>query len=158
LIGHSCGAHIIASLLLRSPPGEEIPGDDPLAPDVYDSVKGVALAEGIYDLDLLLKAFPDYRDFVQGAFEMSSASFSRFCVNRYKARNGITTQWLIVHSPGDTLVDLPQADAMYHHLRSEYLTIGSDPNKIERDFVTLTGGHDEILTGPEFVRLIKGMI
>jgi len=150
---------MISSLLLRPPPGEDTAGDDPVAPDVYDSVKGVALAEGIYDLDLLLKTFPDYRGFVQGAFDnIDTASFSRFCVNRYKARHTITVQWLIIHSPGDTLVDLPQADAMFHHLRSQYSIVGSDPSKIEKDFVTLTGDHDEVLTSPEFVRLVKGMI
>jgi acetyl esterase/lipase len=78
LVGHSCGAHMISSLLLRPPPGEDTSGHDPVAQDVYDSVKGVALAEGIYDLDLLLKTFPGYRDFIQGAFDNTTASFSRF--------------------------------------------------------------------------------
>lgn len=159
IIGHSCGAHIISSLLLQPVQGEEIAGDDPLSPEVYDSVEGVILVEGIYDLDLLLKAFPEYLDFVQGAFDDTAHSFSQFCVNRYRVRYGsIATRWLILHSLGDTLVDLPQADAMFNHLLSEYASIGSDQGKIRKDFTTLTSSHDGVLSSPEFVDLVKGMV
>ncbi|KIM24016.1 hypothetical protein M408DRAFT_76678 [Serendipita vermifera MAFF 305830] len=156
LIGHSCGAHMISSLLLVPPPVDGLALEGHLAQEVYESVKGVVLAEGIYDLDLLVGTFPDYRDFIQGAFGTMS-SYSPFSVNKYSAR-AASIQWLVVHSSGDTLVDMPQADAMFRHLQSEYAILDPHSSRIRKEFTLLVAEHDDVLSTPEFVTLVHSMI
>lgn len=157
LIGHSCGAHMISSLLLVPPSIDNSDLNTFLASDVQKSIQAVALAEGIYDLDLLLDTFPDYRDFVQGAFGPTDSSYSQLSVNKYNTRT-TETRWLVIHSSGDTLVDLPQAESMFDHLQAEYARTGADSSKVQKDFTTLTVDHDDMLSTPTFVDIIKRMV
>jgi hypothetical protein len=173
LVGHSCGCHMISTIMLDPPPGEGIPLAPPLSPDIQGSIKGIVLAEGIYDLDLLLESFPseDYRNFVQGAFPHSIGSFAQYSVNHYTVRNGSPISYFIIHSSDDTLVDIPQAEAMYAQLESEYERLGYPTNLIHRGFserdvegkladkgdLWKLGDHYELLQTKEFARLIASM-
>jgi acetyl esterase/lipase len=175
LVGHSCGAHMICTLMLDPPPGEGIPLDPPLSADIYDSIKRIVLVEGIYDLDLLLESFPSeyYRHFVQGAFSPSTSSFAQYSVNHYTIRSGSPISYFVIHSSEDTLVDIPQAEAMYAKLESEYERLGHPINLIHRGFSEREvggsgklvdkddpwklGDHNEMLKTKEFARLVAGM-
>lgn len=151
LIGHSCGAHMLASLLLDPPAGEGAPSDLRPSVAVNDAIKGVVLAEGIHDLDLLLETFPSYQDFVQGAFPGSN--FSPFSVTRYSVREGAPLRWLVVQSHGDTLIDEAQAASMYAHLQSEYGRMGWDTALVQKDFDSTTEDHDKVLLTTRFAEV-----
>ncbi|KAH9946002.1 Alpha/Beta hydrolase protein [Epithele typhae] len=65
LLGHSCSAHILTSILLDQ---ASAPSLTP-APPLLAATRAVVLSEGIYDLDALLRSFPDYKAwFVAAAF------------------------------------------------------------------------------------------
>lgn len=164
LIGHSCGAHMLSTIMLDPPSIEGIPSNPTLPEDIYDTVEAVIICEGIYDIDLLLATFPDYQDFIDGAFlmdgETSNKSLSRFSVNHYIVRPEAKARWLVVHSPGDRLVDMPQAEAIYSQLQSEYQRIGSKSVQelVKSDFTTLKGDHDDLLKTSEFAKLVYSII
>ncbi|KAG8833522.1 Kynurenine formamidase [Serendipita sp. 399] len=157
LVGHSCGAHMIATLMLDPPQGEGTKLNPPLSSAVLQSIIGLVIAEGIYDLTLLLKTFPDYRDFIEGAFP-SSGSLDEYSVSRYKYLSDKAIPWLVVQSPGDTLIDIPQAEVMYQHLLLEYERSGWDARVIRRDFESLEGDHDEVLGTLDFAKLVVSIL
>lgn len=84
------------------------------------------MSEGIYDLDLLLRSFPGYREwFVADAFE-DLENYDAFNVLKGSIRPGAEhIKWLIIHSSGDTLVDQTQSDSIYVHLFEESQQQGS---------------------------------
>lgn len=159
LAGHSCGAHMISTLILEPPEGERTKLEAPLPQGLHNLIRGVIVIEGIYDLDLLLSDFPDYRDFIDGAFpaaigDKEENKFSQFSVNHYARRSGAITPWLVLHSPNDTLVNMIQAQVMHDHLMKEYSEVDTKSSLIHHDFETLTGDHDDLLESPELIRLI----
>lgn len=78
LVGHSAGAHILSAILLLPPisPSSPLARKEPASKELLERITGVVLAEGIYDVDLLLKNFPSdyYRGFVEQAFLVRSES------------------------------------------------------------------------------------
>ena len=142
---------MLASLLLDPPEGEGAPSDLRPSAAVIKAIKGVVLVEGIHDLDLLLKTFPSYRDFVEGAFPGSD--LSPFSVTRYKVREGVQIRWLVMQSRGDTLIDEPQAASMYAHLQSEYVRMGWETTHIRKDFESTTEDHDAVLLTKRFAEV-----
>lgn len=158
LVGHSCGAHMISTLILDPPEGENTRLAQPIPPELHELIKGSIIIEGIYDLDLLLADFPDYKDFIYGAFPaINQAQLSPFSVNHYAPRQGARTPWLVLHSPGDTLVNVAQAQAMYEHLVNAYSQDNAESRAslIRYDFTTLTQDHDDLLEGQEVAQLIS---
>lgn len=166
---------MICTLMLDPPNGEGIPLDPPLSLDVYESVKGILLAEGIYDIDLLLESFPTeyYRNFIEGTFPTSTESFAQFSVNRYKVRSGPPIPYFVVHSTNDTLVDVKQATAIYAWLQSEYESLHGSSALVRKGFSDQEeeggnkkdiydewklGDHDEMLKTDQFARLVASMI
>ncbi|KAF8163216.1 Alpha/Beta hydrolase protein [Crassisporium funariophilum] len=146
LIGHSCSAHMLASIFLDS--ADVSPT---LAPsqELLRSVKAIVMSEGIYDLDLLMARFPDYRDwFIQPAFG-PSPSYAEFSVLNYPLRAESEITWLLIHSKGDTLVDLAQSDAMYKHLSA------LDPQRVVRNVDQLEVDHDDIFSEGRYVEIFK---
>ena len=127
---------MIAALLL------DAPGLAP-APALLQAVRGAALSEGIYDLDALLTRFPEYRAwFVGPAFP--PGDLAPFAVTAHRLRAGAEdVRWLLLHSAGDTLIDVAQSEAMHAHL------CAIAPGRVDRDFGSLTREHDEILHGDE---------
>jgi hypothetical protein len=153
LIGHSCGAHILASIFLDS--SSVSPTLTPPAP-LFDAVQAIVMSEGIYDLDLLLDSFPDYREwFIEDAFG-ARTSYAEHSVTAFPLRTpDPRTRWLIIHSQGDSLVDMAQSEAMYLHLTRLH-TISSVGNSIlvSKNTNQLKEEHNAILSAEEFVSIV----
>lgn len=153
LMGHSCSAHMLASIFLDS--SLTSPSLTP-SPPVLAAVKAISLSEGIYDLDLLLTSFPTYRElFVEAAFD-SRESYAEFSTTSFPFRqSGAHIKWLIVHSKGDVLVDRLQADTFFNHLRGLYKSIGEAPAlSLFSCMDVLEGDHNDILRGDDFVQIV----
>jgi hypothetical protein len=126
LIGHSCSAHMLCSIFLDS--SAATPTLTP-SPQLAKAVKGIAMSEGIYDLDLLVQTFPKYSEwFIDDAFGArgEGKDYAQYDVTRCQLREGSTDSssdpisWLLLHSTGDTLIDTPQSQKMYDHLLKLY--------------------------------------
>jgi len=143
LVGHSCAAHMLSTIFLDAP---ELPT---VSSAVLAATKAVVLSEGIYDIPLLLRSFPDYLDwFIADAFPTSPYP----SVNTLQPRSGAThMRWLILHSEADTLVDQVQSEAMVQHLSKHFPSV-------QHDFHTLTVEHDELLSTPEYIQLVSSFL
>lgn len=143
LIGHSCSAHMLGSIFLDSPlfvPSQQL----------LHSVQAIILSEGLYDLDLLLQKFPNYRQwFIEPAFG-SHASYAEFSVTKLPPRTS-AIKWLIIHSKGDTLVDMTQSLEMYRHLSSTQAT------QVVLN-TQLDGEHDEILHSDAYIQIVSQFV
>ena len=149
LIGHSCSAHMLSSILLDS--SSVTPSLTP-SQEVLDSVKGLILSEGIYDIDALLATFPTYRDwFIQATFGPSD-SYAKYSVLGYTLRSPSSTSWLLLHSSGDTLVDIGQTDAMHKHLQELY------PQGIFINTSDLKEEHNSIFRTDIYVKIVSDFI
>ncbi|KAF5357853.1 hypothetical protein D9756_001652 [Leucocoprinus leucothites] len=147
LMGHSCSAHMLSCILLDS--SAVTPSLTPSAA-LLSAIKGIVLSEGIYDLDLLNAHFPEYLSwFVAPAFGKLD-SYAALAVTSYSPRR-LGFDWLLIHSMGDTLVDLPQSEGMVQHLISEYGPGAG--GRISLD-TSLTQDHDDILVTGDFVNLV----
>ncbi|KZV64351.1 alpha/beta-hydrolase [Peniophora sp. CONT] len=142
LMGHSCSAHMISSILLDSPYPSLL-----LPPQILRSVQGVVFSEGIYDIDLLLTSFPNYRSwFIAAAFGQRS-SYQDVSVNRYTYPETLAhVRWLIVHSTGDTLVDPLQSSTMLKRLQNlePSATVTSSLDELDAE-------HNEVLKENLFI-------
>ncbi|KAF7338371.1 putative kynurenine formamidase [Mycena venus] len=153
LLGHSAGAHILSSIFLDS--SAVFPSLTP-SDAVLRAARGLAMSEGIYDVDLLLARFPAYREwFIASVFgdreSYPDASTTRLSLRKPEAEKS-DLRWLIIHSTGDTLVDQPQSDAMYVHLRALYGD-AADAH-VARNVDQLDVEHNDVLKAPQFVEII----
>jgi len=157
LIGHSCGAHILTSIFLRDPNNSEDNATASPRPSsaLLSIVSGIVVVAGIYDIDLLLKTFPSYNDFIEGAFG-THPSYAAVSTNRFDILEP-TIRWMVVHSPGDELVDVAQSEAMAQTLSKVYAQRGK-PENVENDYMTVTQGHDELLNSDEFINLVVDFV
>ncbi|KDQ18110.1 hypothetical protein BOTBODRAFT_29431 [Botryobasidium botryosum FD-172 SS1] len=152
LVGHSCGAHILTSLFLRDPHSDERISPSPA---LVSRVSGIVAVDGIYDIDLLLQTFPSYIDFIQGAFG-SRQSYASVSTTTFDIL-APAIKWLVVHSPGDDLVDVAQAEAISRTLSTLYLRHGK-PENVESDYITVTAGHDALLDSDAFISLVVDFV
>ncbi|KAF5365594.1 hypothetical protein D9758_003232 [Tetrapyrgos nigripes] len=155
LLGHSCSAHMLASIFLDSSAITPILTPPP---QVINAVQAIVLSEGIYDIDLLLARFPDYRDwFIAPAFG-DKASYAEFSVPRFSLRPEQKTdiRWFIIHSKGDKLVDLSQSEAMYAHLLRVYAE--SAQSLVKRNVDELVDEHDAVLRSEVYMNMVSGFI
>ena len=144
-MGHSCGAHILSSILLDST--QRSPSLTP-SPELLRAVKGAFFSEGLYDIDALIMSFPGYLDwFIADAFGRRS-SYAQFSVATLLPRpGGNNIRWLIVHSSGDTQVEHGQSQGMYDHLCD---IVGDN---VSCSWGDLVEEHNEVF-GDEYVRLV----
>ena len=157
LIGHSCSAHMIASIVLDS---TSITPSLNTPTRLLDAVKGVVMSEGIFDPDQLVSCFPQYREwFVANAFGGNS-KFSDFSVFNYPSREHMdSTRWLIVHSKGDTLIDVGQSQAMYEHISTLYLKQSLPADKhVYLNTDELQAEHDDIFKEDKYIELVSSFI
>lgn len=148
LIGHSCAAHMLSTIFLDS--SSITPSLTP-TDAVRQSVKSIALSEGIYDIDLLLSDYPEYRLwFIAPAFG-DMESYRDFSVAEYSARTK-DIRWLIVHSTGDTLVNLDQSKFMHGHLRQ--LMAEDAEGRVECDFHSFSVEHHDVFVDNGFIELL----
>ena len=114
------------------------------------------MSEGIYDLELLLDYFPQYRDFVAATFG-EEKPLSNFDTTKHPLRNSSShTRWLIIHSTGDQLVDPSQSEAIFHHLS---LLCGPQAEHfVLKNFDKLTGSHNGILVEDDYVKIVRNFV
>ncbi|KIK59773.1 hypothetical protein GYMLUDRAFT_44226 [Collybiopsis luxurians FD-317 M1] len=154
LIGHSCSAHMLASILLDTSATTPVLTPSPV---LLDAVQGVILSEGIYDIDLLLNDFPNYRSwFIADAFG-DMPSYAAFNVAALSLRNLNDTKWLIIHSTGDTLVNNSQSQAMLDHLRALYRDTDTS-HLVQGNMKDLNDEHDALLSTTTYLHIVKEFI
>jgi hypothetical protein len=123
---------------------------------ILQSVKGIAMSEGIYDIDALLSSFPDYREwFIDNAFGKRESYADVSSVNFPLRKGANHIRWLVIHSPQDTLVDLRQSEAIRSHLIRLY---GDTHPHVTAKTEGLVWDHDQILDQPDYVDLIEQFI
>jgi acetyl esterase/lipase len=154
LIGHSCSAHMLTSIFLDS--SSTTPTLTP-PPSLLRAVQGIVLSEGIYDLELLLKFYPDYREwFVRSAFG-EDKPLSCFATTKYALRDSSShIRWLIIHSTGDHLINPPQSEAIFTHLSRSYGLLAE--HLVSKNFDKLTGEHNDILTNDNYVEIVRDFV
>ncbi|KAL1745636.1 Alpha/Beta hydrolase protein [Schizophyllum fasciatum] len=151
LVGHSCSAHMIASIVLDS--SAATPSLAPPA-GMLAAVRGVVFSEGIYDLDALLKKWPEYgKWFIHDAFG-EKTDYSAFSVAKYPARKS-DIRWLLLHSSGDELVDLGQTEIMGTHLRAIH---EGELDAVTTDTNVLTDKHDDVLKNEYYLSKVSQFV
>lgn len=160
LVGHSCGAHIVSAILMEA----RVPGAGPTRPlpeTVRSNIQTATIAEGIYDLDLLLVMFPKYQCFVEAAFGerevQPRSSLTKFSVTQFALPENSMTRWFVVHSTGDTLIDVNQAEAMISHLEASH-SHKAPTAHVFQDISTLSADHDDVLQTKEFAWLVAEFV
>ncbi|MDF1662291.1 MAG: alpha/beta hydrolase [Planctomycetota bacterium] len=150
--GHSAGAHMTGLLTL-----------DPTYLGKFEEktsvIAGAIGLEGIYDIPGLIKRWPDYRgDFIALAFGSelgwSAASPQSYCNGKEKA------PWLVIHSPKDELVDMPQSENFVKALTTKGVTT-TFFNKLDSShFGTVQdlGSKKGRETEAQIVKFIKGLV
>ncbi|KAI9286122.1 Alpha/Beta hydrolase protein [Umbelopsis sp. AD052] len=136
LVGHSAGAHIILSIALK--PEFQLTGID-----------GYIGVEGIYDIPLLLKTFPDYLDFIQQAFTDNQAEYSKASLIGFTPAP-IHSPIALLYSPEDELIDPGQHESIYSWLKFHDIVATVKAN--------LHGKHDECLTTSEMTDAIGDFV
>ncbi|KAI0256754.1 Alpha/Beta hydrolase protein [Lactifluus subvellereus] len=154
LMGHSCSAHMLACILLDSSESSLEPSSALLR-----AVRGVFLSEGIYDIDALLKSFPTCRNwFIVNTFG-DLPTYDSYSITRMPLREGADhIFWSIIHSKGDTLVDVRQSQAMYEHLRCLHERGLGEAGRVLKNWEDLEDEHDVILQSEKFVRIMGDFI
>jgi acetyl esterase/lipase len=160
LVGHSAGAHILTSIFLDAAGSfTPLPADnDTLRPEraLLRAVRGIAVASGIYDLERLIAAFPEYdKRFVKAAFR---EPYEFWNTTRYPLHGeSAPLRWHVIHSTGDTLVDEGQSQAMLEHLKRLYAERQWDEGRITKDWDTLSSGHHYVAL-PQFAQMIADWV
>ncbi|KAG8695581.1 Kynurenine formamidase [Ceratobasidium sp. 394] len=148
LVGHSCGAHMITSLVLL---------DATIATpsDLLANIKGVFLSGGLYDIDLLLAKYPTYSGFIQNAFGQHE-SYKHVSPAHYQLRGDCPIYWLVVHSKGDQLVNEEQAESLWERLWELYDRRAHQ--YVEADWERLTEKHHEMLQEVEYAAMVAQFV
>ncbi|KAI0328555.1 alpha/beta-hydrolase [Cubamyces sp. BRFM 1775] len=155
VLGHSCSAHILASIYLASPFPHLTP-----SPRLIAITRGILLSEGIYDIDALLRSFPNYKQwFIAPAFGDHDA-YPDVNVASYSLRPGADhIRWLIIHSKGDSLVDQLQSDTMFSHLSTLATQVPPGPRPmVQQNFDEIREEHNELLKGTVYPRIIADFV
>lgn len=123
------------------------------------AVRGVIFSEGIYDIDTLLKSFPTYSDrFIRETFG-SLPTYDRYSTTGMALRDGARhIRWMILHSKGDTLVDILQSQAMYDHLQSLYDGGLQGGGQVTKNWDDLEDGHNAILQSGKYIQIVGDFI
>ena len=117
---------------------------------IADSTRAVILSEGIYDVCSLLRSYPNYREwFVQPAF--GDNSYDRFSIPNLMLRPLVNFPWLLIHSQGDTLVDVYQTTDMHNHLRNEAAGVTVS-------LYDVVDEHDAILESEKYLDVVKAFL
>jgi hypothetical protein len=114
------------------------------------------MSEGLHDLELLIASFPRYKEwFLANAFGQRG-SFAEFSTTRFPLRGSdVRVKWLVIHSPGDTLVDILQSQLIYKHLCQLHKDAGMEVERqVTANMEELTEDHNDILRGEAFVRIV----
>ncbi|CAH7687331.1 Alpha/Beta hydrolase protein [Phakopsora pachyrhizi] len=159
LIGHSVGAFISLSI-------SNILGPSPIGGPRLDAkikIAGLILVDGIYGLADLLTEYPIYKDFVDLAMgeKDSDREFLREVSPLYwnvrssseEKKTPLQTEILIIHSKQDNLLTTKQSELIYAHLKKLRAV-----ERLEVDFDSVAGDHDELLKSSDLAKRIKSFI
>jgi len=126
-------------------------------PSLLRAIQGVVMSEGIYDLELLLSDFPEYLEWFVGPTFGEDTSLSHFSTTKYTLRDSSAhIRWLVIHSTGDRLVNLPQSEAILSHLSQLYGW--QTTNFISKNFDELTGAHNDIITKANYIEIYTKIV
>lgn len=150
---------MLISILLAPPP--TLPAFPSLTPSakLLASIRGVIMSEGIYDIDLLLQSFPTYKDwFIANTFG-DCDSYPGVDTSAYELREGAERiRWLILHSKGDTLVDVLQSQKMIARLQSfDSINRREDGVEVE-NYLELTKDHNDVLMEDKYHEIVNSFI
>lgn len=139
-IGHSAGAHILATLHLQ---WDRFSSAAP-------ALKGAVGVEGIYDIIQCNLDFPSYADwFFTFAFGPDQEAW-RLASPQYMDTVGFTMPWLVIHTPEDELVKPNQSTRFHQHLLDLH---------VPADLLYLHGKHFDIVQkDPNYLSLIDACI
>ncbi|KAF9094155.1 Kynurenine formamidase [Mortierella sp. GBA35] len=160
LVGHSAGGQITGLLALRPDLYlEPVETELGLARGtLHRAIRGVVGVEGIYNVDRLLKVWPDYLDFVVQGFGEDPAALIHGSPDGQAATGTsgfVLPRYAVVHSNQDALVDPAQANDYFAHLQS--VAGGEAKEKVVVEFGDW-GGHDDMLQTPQFTKTITKYI
>lgn len=182
LAGHSCSAHMLMSIFLSPPPPRPRTQDsNSTAPPTYTttrepthiyffpqlipsprlitSIRGFILSEGIYDLDLLLRSFPAYKDwFVAAAFgardSYAAVNTIRGVIRKPSAptdKQEEKAKWLVIHSTGDTLVDVVQSQGFADNLQEQSADVELNDSEVTEE-------HNDLLRGEVYPSIVAKFV
>jgi acetyl esterase/lipase len=154
LVGHSAGGQITGLLALRPDLYLE-PVEASLGltkGTIHRAIQGVVGVEGIYNVDRLLKVWPDYRDFIVQGFGEDPEALIQGSADKQIVPSGLVLpRYAVIHSHQDTLVDPAQADDYFAYL----LSIAGEQLASSKDHVVVEfgdwGTHDDMLQTPQFI-------
>lgn len=195
MAGHSCGAHILSNLVFLlpgvprrkaqtaitleyPPPPMPAPSSTSIAPHeekelltlLQTKVKGLGFLDGILDLVSLIDQYPDYADFVRGAFGEPGEGIENWIkpsvpllksrevpdeIRRLLAHGTAAGLKLIVgHANDDELLTPRQSQEWFEWLEE---TFGRSSNLVY-DGTTLVGTHDGCLQHPGVGKLLATLM
>ncbi|ORY90834.1 Alpha/Beta hydrolase protein [Leucosporidium creatinivorum] len=151
LIGHSAGAFIALSLVLRPPKGSRL--DGAVEREVRRAVKGVVCVDGIYDLPSLLEEYPAYDSFVNDAFGLEPSYLAQESPARWElvdeeGEGERELKILVLHSKEDELLSLRQPEMFVERFMAR-LEGKAGRGSVEVDFESLKDGHAQLLEREE---------
>ena len=107
LVGHSAGAQLSGSLVLKG---------FPLSPTCYNQIKGIIGIEGIYDIPLMVQTWPSYKDwFVVNAFGSNETVWKQ-ASPKYMNPGRLDIPYLLLHSVNDELMDMEHTTSFSRYL------------------------------------------
>lgn len=114
------------------------------------------MSEGIYDIDVLLSSFPEYRTwFIENTFGKKDTFENVSAFRAILDPKSQHIRWFIIHSKGDTLVDERQSEGMYDLLKEKSCLVSKSFDELEDE-------HNNILKSPKYIgivdRYIKGVL
>lgn len=158
LIGHSCAAHMVSSILL-APPSEYAPLLATITPSrrLLQAIRGAVLSGGGYDLDHLIRQNPAHRQLYVEPGMGRMQSYAPYNIYTYKLRkDGEHIKWLVVHSSGDKVVTRADNEAIFHRLQNLVEETGSRGNV--QGYWELISGHMDYLREGEFPRAVGSFV
>ncbi|KAJ3551995.1 hypothetical protein NM688_g4390 [Phlebia brevispora] len=140
VFGHSCSAHMLTSILLIPPTGSASAASHPSRlPRVCSS------------------PFPRYRDWFIAPTFGDLPSYEAFNTASYSLReSGEHIRWMLIHSKGDTLVDVAQTETILARLQ-DVLAGGKGPGSVQAHW-ELTSEHNDILKEGDYPRIVANFV
>ena len=157
-LGHSCGAHILTSIFMRPP--HDVPALKCLTPSrsLIQSIRGVILSNGGYDLDHILREYPEYRDILTRPGFGELPSYEAFNPLKYQLHEGgEDIRWLVIYTQGDKVIVAVQSKSLYERLRGFVKAAGKREERVQLNS-ELTTDHNGIYTDVEYPRVVHSFI
>lgn len=159
LLGHSCTAYTVPSILMNPPPDLAADAPNTLNPTLrlLRSVRGVVLSGGGYDLDTLMDAVPSHKDKIVKRVFGDLPSYQAFNLTRYGLKDGSEhIRWLVIYSHGDKVVNRAQSEAMIAGLKHA-IAAKQGSGDVGENW-ELSSGHNEMLREDGYPHLVDAFV